>query len=111
MSQNNQQQSGTNSTAPELRLPIHTTPWGFFWSKQTNNGPVPIQLTNFVLRIVAEVEEDDGVEQKRWYEMESTLRGRPKRFRIPAAQFSSMNWVPEHLGSGAIIFPEYSAKD
>ena len=39
------------------------------------------------------------------------MRGRTTRFCIPAAQFSGMSWVVEHLGARALVMPGLSLKD
>jgi hypothetical protein len=68
------------------------TPDGIVWHKQTQNGETIVPLTNFTARIVADIEEDDGSsEPKHVLEMEATLKGRPRRFSVPAAQFKAMD--------------------
>jgi hypothetical protein len=66
---------------------------------------ISTQLTNFKARIITDIIRDDGVETVRHYEIAATLGDRPFRFEIPAARFSGMTWVHEHLGAGAIVAP------
>lgn len=107
--------------SPELRpgdrtgadddAPYRATDQGIIWHKQTRDGPVDTPLTNFTARIVADIVEDDGAEERRSFEIEATLRQRIQRFRIPAAQFPGMSWATEHLGAGATCYPGIGTKD
>ena len=59
---------------PDLVLPRYeATPAGMIWRKQTKDGPVEVPLSNFTARIVADVTEDDGVETRRFFEVEVDL--------------------------------------
>ena len=84
---------------------------GLFWLKSTRSGPIPIQLTNFKAKIVADVEEDDGLEVHRAFEIDASLSGRSQRFRVPSSQFSSMSWVHEELGAQAVLHAGFGLKD
>jgi hypothetical protein len=84
---------------------------GLVWDKRTQHDTIATPLTNFVARIVSDVAEDDGAEVKRVYEIEATVRGRTKRFDVPADAFASMQWVSEHLGAGAIVHPGWGVQD
>lgn len=86
-------------------VPYLETDAGMFWRKQTREGPQLTQLTNFSARITADITEDDGAEKRRTYEIEADLGRGPRRLRLLASAFMSMNWPAEHLGAGAIIFP------
>jgi hypothetical protein len=107
--------------SPELRpgdragadhdAPYRATDQGIIWHKQTREGPVDAPLTNFTARIVADIVEDDGAEERRSFEIEATLRQRTQRFRIPAAQFPGMTWATEHLGAAATCYPGIGTKD
>jgi Domain of unknown function (DUF927) len=87
------------------------TPSGLIWSKQTKNGICLVPLTNFNARIVRDIGHDDGAEIGRLFEIEATLNGQTSRLKIPAAQFSGMNWVVEHLGASAVVLAGSAAKD
>jgi hypothetical protein len=63
------------------------------------------QLSNYRASIKTSITLDDGVETKREFEIESELMGRTFQFRIPASQFTSMDWPIEQMGSGAITHP------
>jgi hypothetical protein len=97
--------------APLDDIPYRETEHGLMWLKKTSSGEVPVQLTNFVARIAAEVVEDDGAEVRRTLEIEATLNGKASRFRILASQFTAMNWPLEHLGAGAIVLPGFGTRD
>jgi hypothetical protein len=51
---------------------------------------------------VRDVAEDDGIEVRHVFDLEAELHNRMRRFSVPAAQFSSLNWAIEQLGAGAI---------
>src|SRR5262249_6728199 len=55
--------------------------------------------------------EDDGVETAHAFEIEAQLNGRRACFVVPAAQFSGLGWVLEHLGPEAVVSPGSSLKD
>lgn len=59
------------------------TPHGLVWDKATPNGSVPVVLTNFGARIVAQMIEDDGAEQRRLFELEAVQGSRVRRFSLP----------------------------
>jgi len=91
--------------------PYRATADGLVWMKPTRDGPVATPLTNFVARIVADIVEDDGAEERRSFEIEAMLRHRTHRFKIPAAQFPGMTWATEHLGAAATCYPGTTTKD
>ena len=88
-------------------LPYLQTPDGIMWKKLTRDGSTSVRLTNFQCRIVAEVTRDDGITERRVFELEAILEGRHIHFSVTAAQFSGMNWATEYLGAKAIIFPGF----
>lgn len=91
--------------------PYRATDQGIIWHRQTQNGPIETPLTNFTARIVADIVEDDGAEERRSFEIEATLRQCTQSFRIPAAQFPGMTWATEHLGAAATCYPGIGTKD
>jgi hypothetical protein len=77
---------------------------GFVRIRQTGEGEVPIQLTNFVARVEEEVVRDDGAEEKRIYKISGYIGDRClPRIDVPISQFTSMNWVSEHWGLEAHV--------
>jgi hypothetical protein len=84
-----------------------TTSQGIVWDKPTRHGTSPTPLTNFIAEIVADVVEDDGAEEKHTFEVVARLGGHAKRFEVPASRFASMNWVAEHLGASAFVYPGF----
>ena len=91
--------------------PYEATPEGLVWLKPSQHGVVPTQLTNFTAAIAGEAVEDDGVEQRRRFEIEATLHGRTARFSVSAREFEGMGWVTHQLGAGAILFPGFGLRD
>ena len=91
--------------------PYRAGPGGLAWLKQSQQGVVPTPLTNFTAAIAGEVVEDDGVEQRRRFEIEAPLQGRTARFGVGAREFAGMGWVTEQLGAGAILFPGFGLRD
>jgi len=81
------------------------------WNKETTEGIVPIPLTTFTAVITGQAVEDDGVETRRFLEIEATLRQRNYRFQVAAGQFATMNWPMEHLGAAAALWPGFGIKD
>jgi uncharacterized protein DUF927 len=92
-------------------IPYRATPEGLVWERTTPDGPVPVPLTNFTAKIIADVIEDDGAESRRRFEIEATLNGRTTLFAVPAARFGGLNWVTEHLGAEAVLYPGFGTKD
>lgn len=84
---------------------------GLFWRRPTQGGTVPVRLTNFCARIMADVTEDDGVERSRQFEIEATLGDSLARITVPAGQFFTMAWPIDLLGAGAVIYPGMSLRD
>ncbi len=106
--------------SPELRAlespdddqaPYRSTASGIVWMKSTANGPIETRLTNFAAQIVSDIVEDDGAEERRFFEIEAQLLGRTLRFEVPTAYFANLTWVTERLGAAAICYPGFSVKD
>ncbi len=70
-----------------------------------------VPLTNFSSRIVAQVVEDDGAEQRRLFEIQGTLGARTPRFQLPPSAFTAMNWPTEHLGANAVTYAGMGIRD
>jgi hypothetical protein len=91
--------------------PYRETPAGLVWEKPTANGTAATPLTNFRARIVAQVTEDDGAEQRRLFEIEGALGARTARFGLPASAFNAMNWPTDYLGSNAVTYAGMGLRD
>lgn len=70
-----------------------------------------VRLTNFVARIVASTEVDDGAEVQRRFHIEANVAGRKRTASISAAEFSRMDWIVPELGPSAIIEAGRGTKD
>jgi hypothetical protein len=99
-----EQHVGEDENPPEVYL---ATPQGIVWNKPTRDATAPTPLTNFVAKIVSDIVEDDGAEEKHTFEIEARLHERQRRFEVPASRFVSMNWVAEHLGASAFVYPGF----
>jgi hypothetical protein len=84
---------------------------GMVYEKPTRDGSVDVPLCNFTARIVAEVVEDDGVEQHRLVLMSTQLKRRRFAFQVTAAQFDAMNWITEHVGTKAVVHVGLSMRE
>ncbi len=106
---------GAIDVAPQLKLrtadPYRETPDGIVHDRPSRDGPYTVCLTNFRARIVGDVAYDDGAEAIRVYEMEATLNGNVKAFRVPVGSFVSMVWPYTKLGPSAVIYPGQLRKD
>jgi len=81
------------------------TPRGIVWNRPSRDGPVPVLLSNFAADIRADIALDDGAESRRHFEIHSVLLGREQSFLVPACRFGTLDWVSEHLGAQAIVYP------
>jgi hypothetical protein len=86
-----------------LDNPYRLTPEGFLVDVFVHDEMIPRPLTNWVARIVGDVLLDDGSEQRRQFEIEASVNGQIKRFRLPPSEFEEMNWPLKKLGPTAII--------
>jgi hypothetical protein len=91
--------------------PYEATKRGLVWHKPTQNGAVPVRLTNFTAEIVADTRIDDGAEVQRTFTLTARLGEHTATFDVVSAQFASMSWVTEYLGAGAIVMPGMTLKD
>jgi hypothetical protein len=78
---------------------------GLVWHRPAADGDAPVPLSNFSAVIKADTLLDDGLETRREFEIEASLKGRTSCFTIPALQFPSMSWPTCHLGAEAIVYP------
>ncbi len=105
----------TGEDDPDRRdIPYRATPAGMVWDKATRDGSIPVPLTNFNAKIVANVVRDDGQEQVHHFELEARLCGdgyAPRRFNLPANRFGGLTWVHDQLGAKGIVYPGFSVRD
>ncbi len=100
----------TDRTDKVTVWPYRETPGGLVWVKEhldSSGQPAyeDVPLTNFTARISAEVTEDDGADERRFFEITARLAGGERVVQIPSSQFGCMGWVLEHLGAGAVTEP------
>ncbi len=84
-----------------------------FYQKDTREGPIDVQLTNFTAKIGEVVERDNGAEKNIFFKIDGTHE---KGFPLPPVEiatkdFSKMNWVLDSWDSRAWIMPNYGAND
>ena len=91
--------------------PYRTEAGGMVYEKPTRDGAVDVPLCNFTARILAEVVEDDGVEQHRLIQLSALLKRRTFAFQVTAAQFDSMNWITEQVGTKAVVHVGLSMRE
>jgi hypothetical protein len=91
--------------------PYRAEACGIVYEKPTRDGAVDVPLCNFTARIVAEVVEDDGVEQHRLVQLSAQLKRRTFAFQATAAQFDAMNWITEHVGTKAVVHVGLSMRE
>lgn len=70
---------------------------------EKDEDPDPIQISNFIAEIVADVTTDDGAEKKRSYELEADLQGRKFHFEVPVEDFEDCKWKDKEIGARAYI--------
>jgi hypothetical protein len=93
-------------------IPYELTPEGIIHNTFTRSGDrIHKPLTNFSVRILTNIEADDGIETKHSLEIEAVVKGRKQQLTVPSSEFASMNWVIEKLGAEAIIVAGAGAKD
>ena len=82
------------------------------WLKETRDGPVSTQLSNFVARIVGQEIRDDGAEQVAVLIIDGVLKNKKPlpRIAVPAERFPGMGWVTK-WGMAPIIHAGQAIKD
>ena len=68
-------------------------------------------LTNFRARIVADITRDDGAETTRSFGIDVKQGERATLITIPVAQFPTMRWPVEALGSEAVVYAGQGTTD
>ncbi|QVL30284.1 DUF3854 domain-containing protein [Telmatocola sphagniphila] len=84
---------------------------GLAMLSSNNKEPSWILLTNFIARITAEAEIDDGNSTRLEFEITCELGGETKLCKVQAEEYERMTWVMPHLGAGAIIFAGVMTRD
>jgi len=88
---------------------------GLVYWKETEDGPRPVHLANFHVKIAHEVVLDDGVDETRQYKLSATVpagpTGRHRTFMVPTREYRGLNWADTHLGAHSIIFPGPSIRE
>jgi hypothetical protein len=72
---------------------------------EKESGPEVIPLTNFIATVNEDINEDDGVETKRFFRIGGSLQDKSFTFSIPAGELSPMAWPIQHIGPTAIVHP------
>ena len=91
--------------------PYEATPQGIYIRKATGNSVTSVPLTNFLARITADIQRDDGAELQRFIEIEGRLMSRSATKLISADRFAGMNWVTDLLRPQAILYPGQATKE
>lgn len=90
---------------PGSVCPYRSTTKGLIREKPVKDGVESVTLTNFTARIVEDVCEDDGLEERRYFVVEGLCNDESLKFTVPVERFSSLTWVLEFLGPEAVVFP------
>jgi hypothetical protein len=70
-----------------------------------DNGEEYVPLTNFTARITSDLSEDDGVETRRFFGIDATVRGKPHSLIVPASRFAALEWPITDIGPNAVVHP------
>jgi hypothetical protein len=76
---------------------------GIVWNRDTRDGVVEVPLINFTARVVEQLVEDNGVEQRRAFVIEAIFRGRLGALPVPVGQFASLRWTLSSQGPEAVV--------
>jgi len=87
------------------------TPEGMYVETGSRRETIPKRLTNFTARIVCELQVTDGVEERREFEIEASVKGDIRRITVRADEFDRMEWVTKYLGAGATVYAGYGYRD
>jgi hypothetical protein len=83
-----------------------------YWLRTTKDGEsIPQLLANFTARIIAQVEESDGLETDRTYKIQVGFRGRDFTFTVPADDFAALGWIARELDAAASLEPGQLMKE
>lgn len=83
-----------------------------YWDRQTQDGPRPTQLCNFVARIERQLVYDDGLSRDVRFEITAEQNGytRPPVV-VSASEFGGMGWVVHNWGASFVISQGSGTKD
>ncbi|MCO5166612.1 MAG: toprim domain-containing protein [Planctomycetes bacterium] len=96
--------AGQEKGRPEVTVwPYREEERGLVWIKERfgQDGSVEFEevpLANFTARITGEVREDDGAEERRFFEITGRVGKRSRSFQIASSQFNGLAWAVEELG-------------
>lgn len=79
---------------------------GIFLRPQSESVAQLVRLTNFTAKITEEIILDDGIEQRRRFRLSASIGSQTSEFDVSARELDDMRWVTEHIGRGAVLFPE-----
>ncbi len=82
-----------------------------FLLKATRDGEISVPLGNFTARIVADTTLDDGVEQRREFQIQAALGSRVVSFSLPSSAFAGMNWPTDRIGARACVSAGLGQRD
>jgi hypothetical protein len=98
--------------APRTSGIYRETESGLVRMQETRAGQIiDYPLTNFLARIVSNVDRDDGAEKSHAFEIEARLNGRSERLTIPTSRFAAMRWPAENLGAEAVVYAGHGTTD
>lgn len=67
--------------------------------------PVDRKLAHFAAEITADVQEDDGAEQRRSWDIRGQAGKYVRAFNLPIDEFSKPHWPHKYLGRAAVVEP------
>jgi hypothetical protein len=70
-----------------------------------DNGEEYVPLTNLTARIASDISEDDGVETRRFFGIDATVRGKTHSLIVPASRFAALEWPITDIGPNAVVHP------
>lgn len=85
----------------------------YVWHKKTEGGSIPVVLSNFTARVIAEETRDDGGERTTHLCIAGQLSGGRDLppISIRSDKFLSLNWVNEYWGIGPILSAGNGTRD
>lgn len=96
--------SARKKTKPQYRGKTYEVDDAGTW--HWRSPQVRVLLANFKAHITEDVLIDDGVDQKRAFQLSVTIPGKAQvPLLLQASQFNAMNWPLEYLGAGAVLHP------
>lgn len=89
------------------RNPYDVNDAGVFYERFVPNMPEPIttQLSNFGAKITADIQVNDGHEDRREFELDAWQGATRRTIAVSAERFASLKWAIDSLGANAVVFP------